>query len=72
MKSKTVESFFEPFQKRREDCFSTLEQIYPGFEEIMRTQAIIAEKKLTKLKELTMLYLKSYVLLLTDIFQKKL
>ena len=53
----------------RDDYFSTLKQSYPDFEEIIRTQAIIIKKKITNLKELTMLYLKYDVLLLTDIFQ---
>ena len=53
----------------KEDYFSTLKQSYPDFEEIIRTQAIFVEYKTTNLKELTMLYLKNDVLLLTDIFQ---
>ena len=53
----------------REDYFSTLKQSYPDFEEIIRTQAINIKNKITNLKELTMLYLKNDVLLLTDIFQ---
>ena len=54
----------------REDYFSTLKQSYPDFEEILRTQAIIVKNKITNLQELTMLYLKNDVLILTDIFQK--
>ena len=54
----------------REDNFSTLKQSYPDFEEIIRTQAIIAKNRIINLKELTMLYLKNDVLFLTDIFQK--
>ena len=53
----------------RDDYFSTLKQSYPDFEEIIRTQAIIIKNKIINLKELTMLYLKNDVLLLTDIFQ---
>ena len=53
----------------REDYFSTLKQSYPDFEEIIRTQAIIVKNKITNFKELTMLYLKNDVLLLTNIFQ---
>ena len=53
----------------REDYFSTLKQSDPVFEEILRTQAIVIKNKITNLKELTMLYLKNDVLLLTDIFQ---
>ena len=52
----------------REDYFSTLKQSYPDFEEIIR-KTIIVKNKITNLKELTMLYLKNDVLLLTDIFQ---
>ena len=64
-----IESFYKPFKLGREDHFSTLKQSYPDFEEIIRTQNIIVKYKITNLKELTMLYLKNDVLLLTDIFQ---
>ena len=67
-KGKTIESFYQPLKLGREDYFSTLKQSYPDFEEIIRTQAII-KNKITNLKELTMLYLKNDVLLLTDISQ---
>ena len=53
----------------REDYFSTLKQSYPDFEEIIRTQAFVVKNRITNLKELTMLYLKNDVFLLTDIFQ---
>ena len=66
---KTIESYYKPLKLGREDYFSTLKQSYPDFEEIIRTQAIIVKHKTTNLKELTMLYLKNDVLLLTDIFQ---
>ena len=68
-KGKTIESFYEPLKLGREDYFSTSKQSYPDFEEIIRTQAVIIKNKITNLKELTMLYLKNDVLLLTDIFQ---
>ena len=68
-KVKTIEAYCEPLKLGREDYFSTLKQSYPDFEEIIRTQAIIVKNKITNLKELTMLYLKNDVLLLTDIFQ---
>ena len=68
-KGKTIESYYKPLKLGREDYFSTLKQSYPDFEEIIRTQAIIVKNKITNLKELTMLYLKNDVLLLTDIFQ---
>ena len=68
-KRKTIESFYKPLKLGREDYFSTLKQSYPDFEEKIRTQAIIVKNKITNLKELTMLYLKNDVLLLTDIFQ---
>ena len=68
-KCKTIESFYRPLKRGREDYFSTLKQSYPDFEEIKRTQGIIIKNKTTNLKEITMLYLKNYVLLLTDIFQ---
>ena len=68
-KGKTIESYYKALKLGREDYFSTLKQSYPDFEEIIRTQAIIVKNKITNLKELTMLYLKNDVLLLTDIFQ---
>ena len=68
-KGKTIESFYKPLKLGRDEYFSTLKQSYPDFEEIIRTQAIIIKNKITNLKELTMLYLKNDVLLLTDIFQ---
>ena len=68
-KVKTIESFYKPLKLGREDYFSTLKQSYPDFEEIIRTQAIIVKNKITNLIELTMLYLKNDVGLLTDIFQ---
>ena len=68
-KGKTIESFYKPLKLGREDHFSTLKKSYPDFGEILRTQAIIVKHKITNLKELTMLYLKNDVLLLTDIFQ---
>ena len=68
-KGKTIESYYKPLKIGREDYFSTLKQSNPDFEEIIRTQAIIVKNKITNLKELTMLYLKNDVLLLTDIFQ---
>ena len=68
-KGKTIESYYKSLKLGREDYFSTLKQSYPDSEEIMRTQAIIVKNKITNLKELTLLYLKNDVLLLTDIFQ---
>ena len=68
-KGNNIESFYKPLKLGREDYFSTLKQSYPDFEEIIRTQAILVKTKITSLKELTMLYLKNDVLLLTDIFQ---
>ena len=68
-KGKTIESYYKPLKLGREDYFSTLKQSYPDFEEIIRTQAIVIKNKISKLKELTMLYLKNDVLLLTDNFQ---
>ena len=54
-KGKTNESIYKPLKLGREDYFSTLKQIYPYFDEIIRTQAIIIKHKITNLKELTML-----------------
>ena len=68
-KGKTIESYYKPLKLDREHYFSTLKQSYPDFEEIIRTQAILIKNKITTLKELTMLYLKNDVLLLTNIFQ---
>ena len=69
-KGNTIESYYKPLKLGREDYFSTLKQSYPDYEEIIRTQVITVKNKITNLKELTMLYLKNDVLLLTDIFQK--
>ena len=68
-KGKTFDSCYKPLKLGREDYFSILKQSYPDFEDIIRTQAIIVKDKITNLKEITMLYLKIDVLLLTDIFQ---
>ena len=68
-KGNNIESFYKPLKLGREDYFSTLKQSYTDFEEILRRQAIIVKNKITNLKELTMLYLKNDVLLLTDFFQ---
>ena len=68
-KGNNIESYYKPLKLGREDYFSTLKQSYPDFEEIIRTQAIIVKNKIINLKEITMLYLKNDVLLLTDIFQ---
>ena len=69
-KGKIIGSYYKPLKLGREDYFSTLKQSYPDLEEIIRTQAIIVKNKISNLKELTMLYLKNDVLILTDIFQK--
>ena len=68
-KGKTIESFYKPLKLGRKDYFSTLEQSYPDFEEIIRTPAIIMKNKITNLKELTMLHLKNDVLFFKDVFQ---
>ena len=67
-KVKTIELFFKPTKLGREDYFSTLKQSFPGFGEIIRTR-VLDVKKTTKIKELTMLYLKNDVLLLRGYFQ---
>ena len=68
-KSKNIESFNKPLKLGKEDHFSTLKQSCPDIEETNRAQTIIIKNKITNLKELTMLYLKNYVLLLTEFFQ---
>ena len=68
-KVKNIESYYKSLKLGKEDYFSTLKQSYPDFEEIIRTQAMVVKNKITNLIELTMLYLKNDVLLLTDIFQ---
>ena len=68
-KSKNIESYYKLLKLGREDYYSTLRQSNPDFEGITRTQAIIVKNRITNLKELTMLYLKYDVLLLTNIFQ---
>ena len=68
-KCKTIESYYKPFKLGREDYYSTLQQSYPDFEEIIRTPAVNIKNKISNLNDLTMLYLKNEELLLTDIFQ---
>ena len=43
-KGKAIESFFQQLKLGREHLFSTLKQSYPGFEEIIWTQAIVVTK----------------------------
>ena len=69
-KGKTIELFYKPLKLGRQDCFSASKQSYPDFGEIIRTQVFIIKKKITKIKELTMLFLKKDVLLLIDNLQK--
>ena len=64
-KGKIIEPFCKPLKLGREIYFPTLKQSYPDFEEIIRTEPIILRNKTTSSKELTMLYLKNDVLLLT-------
>ena len=68
-KGETIQSYYKPWKLCGEDYFSTLKQSYPDFEEKIRTQAIIVRNKITNLKELTIIYLKNDVLLITDIFR---
>ena len=68
-KGNNIESYYKPLNLGRENYFSTLKQSYPDSEETIKTQAIIVKNRITNLKELTMLYLKNDLLLLTDIFQ---
>ena len=67
-KGQSIGSFYKPLKLGGERYFFTLKQSYPKFEEIKRTQTIVVKKN--NLKELMMLCLKDYVLLLTDVFQK--
>ena len=66
---RTIESVYKPLKLGREDYFSTSKQSYLDFEEMIRTQANIIENKTTNLQELTMLYLKNDLLILTDFSQ---
>ena len=68
-KSKTIESYYKPLKLGREEYFSTLKQSHPDSVEKIGTQAFIVKNRLTNLKELTMLYLKNDVILLTGILQ---
>ena len=54
-KGKTIESFYKPLKLGREDYFPTLKQSYSDFGEILRKQGIVIKKRITNLKELTML-----------------
>ena len=67
-KGKSIESIYKQ-KLGREEYFSTLKQSHQDFGEIIRTQATVVKNKITKSKELTMLYLKNDVLIITDIFQ---
>ena len=69
-KGQTIELIYERLKLGREYYFPTLKESYPDFEEKIRTQAIVVENIKTNVKEITMLYFKNDVLLLTDIFQK--
>ena len=54
-KGDTIESFYKPLKLGREDYFPTLKQSYPDLEERLRAQTIFI-KKITKVKDSTMLY----------------
>ena len=69
-KGHSIESFYKPLKVGGKDYFSTLKQSYSDFEVKLSTQAMVVKNKLTNIKELTMLYLKNDIKLLTDIFQK--
>ena len=43
-KGETIDSFFKPLKTARQECFSTLKQSYPDFEETMRTQALVIKE----------------------------
>ena len=66
--ARTIESFYEPLKWGR-DYFSSLEESDPDFEERLGTQKIVVKNKITVLEELTLLYLKNDVFLLTDFSQ---
>ena len=68
-KGKTIELFYKPLKLGRLDYFFAPKQSYPDFGEIIRRHVFIIKKKITKLKELTMLFLKKDVLLSTDNLQ---
>ena len=66
-KGKNIESIYKTLG--REYYFTTLKQSYLDFEELIRTQAIIIQNKITNLKEITILYSKNDVFSLADNFQ---
>ena len=68
-KGNTIQSFYKPLKLGKEDNFYTLEQSYPDFVEVIRTESILIKNKITNIKEITMFYLENDVSLLTDIFQ---
>ena len=61
--------FQEPLNLTKEDFWSTLKQTRPPDEEINRTQEIIEKYDIRNGQELTMIYLKTYVLQLADVIE---
>ena len=68
-KDQTIDSFYQPLKLFIEDYFSFLKQSYLDFEELKWTQATMVKKKVTNLKQLTLMYLKNDELLLTYAFR---
>ena len=67
----SIEDYQKPVDNiKKEDFFSELKLDYPDGEEIERTKQIIELFNIKNGKELTKLYLKSDVILLSDVFQK--
>ena len=67
----SIDDYKKPVHNlKNEDFFSKLKNKYPDDEEIQRTKGIIEIFNIKNGRELTVLYLKSDVILLADVFEK--
>ena len=67
----SIDDYQKPVDNlKKEDFFSKLKNDYPDDEEIKKTKAIIERFNIKNGEELTQMYLKSDVLLLTCAFEK--
>ena len=67
----SIDDYKKPVDNlRKKDFLSKLKNTYPDYEEIQRTKEIIEIFNIKNGEEMTQLYLKSDVILLTDVFEK--